>query len=72
MRLFKKGWHEREIGEAFGVHKRTVRQWKQHQRDGGNEALLRDEHGRQHGEGRKQTVAQEKQIRGLIADSRTN
>ena len=35
MLLLKKGWHEREIAEAMGVHERTVRQWKQHQRDYG-------------------------------------
>ena len=60
MLLLGKGWHEREIAEAVGVHERTVRQWKQHQRDHGTEALLRDERGRQHGEGRKLTAAQEK------------
>ena len=68
MLLLGKGWHERDIAEAVGVHERTVRQWKQYQRDHGIEALLRDERGRQHGEGRKLTVAQEKQVRGLIAD----
>lgn len=68
MLLLKKGWHERDIAEAMGVHERTVRQWKQHQRDHGTEALLRDERGRQHGEGRKLTATQEKQVQGLIAD----
>jgi transposase len=68
MLLLKKGWHEREIAEAMGVHERTVRQWKQHQRDYGTEALLRDERGRQLGDGRKLTAAQEKQVREIIAD----
>ncbi len=54
----------------MGVHERTVKQWKQHQRDHGTEAPPRDERGRgrQHGEGRKLTAVQEKQVRGLIAD----
>ena len=68
MLLLKKGWHERDIAEAVGVHERTVRQWKAHQRDHGTEALLRDERGRQQGEGRKLTDAQEKEIVRLIAD----
>lgn len=68
MRLLKSGWHERDIAEAMGVHERTVRQWKQHQRDHGTEALLRDERGRQQGEGRKLTASQEKEVRGLIAE----
>jgi transposase len=68
MLLLGKRWHERDIAEAVGDHERTVRQWKQHQRDHGTEALLRDERGRQHGEGRKLTAGQEKQVRGLITD----
>ena len=68
MLLLGKGWHERDIGEAVGVHERTVRQWKQHQRDHGTEALLRDERGRPQGAGRKLTGAQEEQVRRLIAD----
>jgi transposase len=51
MLLLGKGWHELDIAEAVGVHERTVRPWKQHQRDHGTEALLRDERGRQQGEG---------------------
>ena len=38
MLLLKKGWQERDIAEAVGVHERTVRQWKQHQRDHGTAA----------------------------------
>lgn len=68
MLLLKKGWHESKIAEAVGVHERTVRQWKQHQRDHGTAALLRDERGRQPGEGRKLTAAQEQQLQKLISD----
>ncbi len=68
MLLLKKGWHERDIAEAAGVHERTVRQWKQHQRDHGTEALLRDERGRQPGDGRKLTALQEKEVQKLITD----
>jgi len=71
MFLLKKGWHEGDIAEAVGVHERTVRPWKQHHRDHGTEALLRDERGRQQGEGRKLAAEQEKEVRRLIADSRT-
>ena len=46
MLLLKKGWHERDIAGAVGVHERTVRQWKAHHRDHGTVALLRDERGR--------------------------
>jgi transposase len=68
MVLLKQGWHEKDIAEALGMHERTVRQWKAHQRDHGTEALLRDERGRQRGEGRKLSAAQEKEIVRLIAD----
>ena len=68
MLLLKKGWHERDIGEAVGVHERTVRQWKQHQRDHGTAALLRDERGRKHGQKRTLTAAQEKEVQKLITD----
>jgi len=66
--LLKRGWHEGDIAEAVGVHERTVRQWKAHQRDHGTEALLRDERGRRPGQGRRLTAAQEQQVRRLIAD----
>lgn len=68
MLLLKRGRHEADIAEAVGVHERTVRQWKQHQRDHGGEALLRDERGRQPGEGRKLTVSQEQEVQKLITD----
>jgi transposase len=68
MLLLKKNWHESAIAEAVGVHERTVRQWKQHQRDHGTEALLRDERGRRTGEGRALSAEQEKQVRKLITD----
>jgi transposase len=68
MLLLKKGWHERDIAEAVGMHERTVRQWKQHQRDHGIAALLRDERGRKLGQKRKLTASQEKEVRKLISD----
>ncbi|MBX7211572.1 MAG: IS630 family transposase [Verrucomicrobiaceae bacterium] len=66
--LVKKGWNERDIAEAVGVHPRTVQQWKQHQREHGTQALLRDERGRKHGEKRHMSDAQEKEVRRLITD----
>ena len=68
MLLLKKGWQERDIAEAVGVHERTVRQWKQHQRDHGTAALLSDERGRKHGQKRTLTAAQEKEVQKLISD----
>ncbi len=68
MLLVKKGWHERDIAEAVGVHCRTVQQWKQHQREHGTQALLRDERGRKQGEKRLMSAGQEKEVRRLITD----
>lgn len=59
MLLLGMGWQERDIAEAVGVLERTVRQWKQRQKDHGTEALQRDERGRNRGEGRKLTALQE-------------
>lgn len=68
MLLVNKGWNERSIAEAVGVHPRTVQQWKQHQREHGTQALLCDERGRKHGEKRLMSGAQEKEVRKLICD----
>lgn len=53
---------------ALGVNERTVRQWRQHQREHGTKSLLCDERGRSMGQGRMLTADQERQIRALIAD----
>ena len=55
-------------GGRRGVHLRTVRQGKQHQREHGTRSLLRDERGRAVGAGRTLTAAQEKALRALIAN----
>jgi transposase len=68
MLLVKKGWSEHDIAEAVGVHSRTVQQWKQHQRQHGTAALLRDERGRKHGDKRLMSAEQEKEVRRLITD----
>jgi hypothetical protein len=49
-----------------------VQQWRQHQREHGHAALLRDERGRKPGEKRLLNAAQEKEICRLITDSLTN
>ena len=67
MILLRKQWHDREVALAVGVNQRTVRQWKQHQREHGTKSLLRDERGRAVGEGRTLNAAQEKAVRTLIA-----
>lgn len=66
--LVKKGWSERDIAEAVGVHPRTVQQWKQHEREHGTRALLCDERGRKPGEKRLMSAAQEKEVQKLITD----
>lgn len=71
MLLVIKGWIERDIAEAVGVHPRTVQQWKAHQREHGTQALLCDERGRKPGEKRLMSTAQEKEVQRLITDSRT-
>lgn len=63
-----KGWIERDIAEAVGVHPRTVQQWKAHQREHGTQALLCDECGRKHGEKQRMSAAQEKEVQKLICD----
>jgi len=68
MLLVNKGWIERDIAEAVGVHPRTVQQWKAHQREHGTQALLCDERGRKPGEKRLMSAAQEKEVRRLITD----
>lgn len=68
MLLVKKGWREHDIAEAVGVHPRTVQQWKQHQREHGTAALLCDERGRKHGEKRRMSAEQEREVRRLITD----
>ena len=68
MILTGKQWHDREVALAVGVNQRTVRQWKQHQRAHGTKSLLRDERGREVGEGRTLNAAQEKAGRTLIAN----
>jgi transposase len=68
MILEGKNWHDRDIADAVGVNERTVRQWKQHQREHGAKSLLSDERGRSVGEGRKLSAQQEKEVRKLIAD----
>jgi len=68
MLLVKKGWIERDIAEAVGVHPRTVQQWKHHQREHGTAALLRDERGRKPGEKRLLSTVQEREVQRLITD----
>ena len=68
MILTGKQWHDREVALAVGVNQRTVRQWKQHQREHGTKSLLRDERGRVVGEGRTLNAVQEKEVRALIAN----
>ena len=68
MLLIGKGWHDRDVAEAVGVNRRTVRQWKQHRREHGTQSLLRDERGRELGDGRTLSAAQEKEVRKLIAN----
>jgi transposase len=68
MILTGKQWHDREVALAVGVNQRTVRQWKQHQREHGTKSLLRDERGRVVGEGRTLNAIQEKAVRTLIAN----
>ena len=45
-----------------------MRQWKQHRREHGTQSLLRDERGRELGDGRTLSAAQEKEVRKLIAN----
>lgn len=71
MLLANKGWREHDMAETVGVHPRTIQQWKQHQREHGTEALLRDERGRKYGEKRRMSAAHENEVRRLITDSRT-
>jgi transposase len=66
--LVGKNWHDGDIAQAVGVHERTVRQWKQHQREHGTKSLLSDERGRVVGEGRRLSAQQEREVRKLIAD----
>lgn len=64
--LLGKRWHNRDVAAAVGVNERTVRQWRQHQREQGTKSLLRDERGRNVGDGRTLAAAQEKEVRKLI------
>jgi len=66
--LVDKRWHDRDVAEAVGVNRRTVRQWRQHRRAHGTKSLLRDERGRTVGDGRTLSAAQEKEVRKLIAN----
>ncbi|MBL9179819.1 MAG: hypothetical protein JNM65_17295 [Verrucomicrobiaceae bacterium] len=50
------------------MHPRTVQQWKAHQREHGTQALLCDECGCKHGEKRRMSAAQEKEVQKLICD----
>lgn len=68
MVLAGKGWHNRDVAAAVGVHERTVRQWRQHRREHGARSLLRDERGRVVGEGRRLSAGQEKELRRLITE----
>ena len=68
MILVGKRWPDQDVAVAVGVHERTVRQWKEHQREHGTKSLLRDERGRAVGDGRRLRPAQEKEIRRLITE----
>ena len=68
MRLLAAGWTHQRVSQAVGVGERTVRQWVSHRRDHGLRALVRDERGRQTGQGRTLSAAQEKDIQRLILD----
>ena len=68
MRLLAEGWTHQRVSQAVGVGERTVRQWVSYRRNHGLKALVRDERGRQTGQGRTLSAAQEKDIRRLILD----
>ena len=68
MILVRKNWPDQNIALAVGVNGRTIRQWKQDQREHGTKSLLCEERGRAVGEGRKLSAEQEKAVRKLIAD----
>jgi transposase len=68
MRLLGEGWTQQRASQAVGVSERTVRQWVSYRRKHGLAALVRDERGRQTGQGRILSSAQEKAIRRSILD----
>ena len=68
MRLLDEGWTQQRTSQAVGVSERTVRQWMAYRRAHGLPALVRDERGRQTGQGRILSAAQEQAIRRRILD----
>lgn len=67
-RLFKKGWKNKDIAEAFGISQVTVSRWRKAYKQDGSKGLKISKRGRRKGQLRTLSPDQEQELKKAVTD----